>query len=155
MSGSLGDEKLRVQQLRALRRRWLRDQELSPREPILPPQKLGPVAAFWEGFLKPGGLWRQQVSGGRRVPCGLSRCPLLTVPLPAGAQGVPERPLPDAAGAAPRLGHRLLPEVPRPGTAARCGSDKSTDTPRGHGFRDWRGHATPARRFPPPLMARS
>uniref|UniRef100_A0A8C5X906 NADH dehydrogenase [ubiquinone] 1 beta subcomplex subunit 6 n=1 Tax=Malurus cyaneus samueli TaxID=2593467 RepID=A0A8C5X906_9PASS len=69
MSGSLGDEKLRVQQLRALRRRWLRDQELSPREPILPPQKLGPVAAFWEGFLKPGGLWRQQVSGGRRVPC--------------------------------------------------------------------------------------
>ncbi|NXL99678.1 NDUB6 dehydrogenase, partial [Tyrannus savana] len=40
---------------------WLRDQELSEREPVLPPRKLGPVAAFWESFLRPGGLWRQQV----------------------------------------------------------------------------------------------
>ncbi|XP_027549539.1 NADH dehydrogenase [ubiquinone] 1 beta subcomplex subunit 6 isoform X2 [Neopelma chrysocephalum] len=61
MSGYTEDEKLRLQQLRALRRRWLRDQELSEREPVLPPRKLGPVAAFWERFLQPGGLWRQQV----------------------------------------------------------------------------------------------
>ncbi|NWZ86008.1 NDUB6 dehydrogenase, partial [Poecile atricapillus] len=61
MSGPVQDEKLRVQQLRALRRRWLRDQELSPREPVLPPRQLGPVAAFWERFLQPGDLWRQQV----------------------------------------------------------------------------------------------
>ncbi|NXK66280.1 NDUB6 dehydrogenase, partial [Sylvietta virens] len=61
MSGLMEDEKLRVQQLRALRRRWLRDQELSPREPVLPPRRLGPVAAFWERFLQPGRPWRQQV----------------------------------------------------------------------------------------------
>ncbi|XP_057263998.1 NADH dehydrogenase [ubiquinone] 1 beta subcomplex subunit 6 isoform X1 [Pezoporus wallicus] len=61
MTGYTEDEKLRLQQLRALRRRWLRDQELSEREPVLPPQRLGPVAAFWERFLRPGGLWRQQV----------------------------------------------------------------------------------------------
>ncbi|NXL71748.1 NDUB6 dehydrogenase, partial [Leptocoma aspasia] len=61
MSGRVEDERLRVQQLRALRRRWLRDQELSPREPVLPPRKLGPVAAFWERFLQPGQPWRQQV----------------------------------------------------------------------------------------------
>ncbi|NXY16065.1 NDUB6 dehydrogenase, partial [Atrichornis clamosus] len=61
MSGSAQEEKLRVQQLRALRRRWLRDQELSPREPVLPPRRLGPVAAFWERFLQPGDLWRLQV----------------------------------------------------------------------------------------------
>ncbi|NWS17130.1 NDUB6 dehydrogenase, partial [Pachyramphus minor] len=61
MGGPTEDEKLRLQQLRALRRRWLRDQELSEREPVLPPRKLGPVAAFWERFLRPGGLWRQQV----------------------------------------------------------------------------------------------
>ncbi|XP_062467964.1 NADH dehydrogenase [ubiquinone] 1 beta subcomplex subunit 6 isoform X2 [Pezoporus occidentalis] len=60
MTGYTEDEKLRLQQLRALRRRWLRDQELSEREPVLPPQRLGPVAAFWERFLRPGGLWRQQ-----------------------------------------------------------------------------------------------
>ncbi|NXB32742.1 NDUB6 dehydrogenase, partial [Eulacestoma nigropectus] len=56
MSGSAQDERLRVQQLRALRRRWLRDQELSPREPVLPPRQLGTVAAFWERFLQPGGV---------------------------------------------------------------------------------------------------
>lgn len=73
MSGPAQDERLRVQQLRALRRRWLRDQELSPREPVLPPQRLGPVAAFWERFLRPGDPWRQQVSGGTRAPRGLAR----------------------------------------------------------------------------------
>ncbi|NXX62065.1 NDUB6 dehydrogenase, partial [Scopus umbretta] len=61
MSGYSEDEKLRLQQLRALRRRWLRDQELSEREPVLPRRQLGPVAAFWERFLQPGGLWRHQV----------------------------------------------------------------------------------------------
>ncbi|KAF1526948.1 NADH dehydrogenase [ubiquinone] 1 beta subcomplex subunit 6, partial [Eudyptes moseleyi] len=61
MGGYSEDEKLRLQQLRALRRRWLRDQELSEREPVLPPRRLGPVAAFWERFLQPGGLWRRQV----------------------------------------------------------------------------------------------
>uniref|UniRef100_A0A670K6F5 NADH dehydrogenase [ubiquinone] 1 beta subcomplex subunit 6 n=1 Tax=Podarcis muralis TaxID=64176 RepID=A0A670K6F5_PODMU len=59
--GYTADEKLRLEQLRALRRRWLKDQELSPREPVLPPRKPGLVEGFWEGFLKPGGLWRQQV----------------------------------------------------------------------------------------------
>ncbi|NXX97697.1 NDUB6 dehydrogenase, partial [Centropus bengalensis] len=61
MGGYTEDEKLRLQQLRALRRRWLRDQELSEREPVLPPRRLGPVASFWERFLQPGGFWRQQV----------------------------------------------------------------------------------------------
>uniref|UniRef100_A0A8D0E5N4 NADH dehydrogenase [ubiquinone] 1 beta subcomplex subunit 6 n=1 Tax=Salvator merianae TaxID=96440 RepID=A0A8D0E5N4_SALMN len=59
--GYTPDEKLRLQQLRELRRRWLKDQELSPREPVLPPRKLGPIEGFWERFLQPGGFWRQQV----------------------------------------------------------------------------------------------
>lgn len=66
MGGYTEDEKLRLQQLRALRRRWLRDQELSEREPVLPERRLGPIAAFWERFLQPGGLWRQKVSGAGR-----------------------------------------------------------------------------------------
>ncbi|NXM91836.1 NDUB6 dehydrogenase, partial [Oenanthe oenanthe] len=81
MSSPAQDEKLRVQQLRVLRRRWLRDQELSPREPVLPPRRLGPVAAFWERFLQRGDPWRQQVhslyQGGRFV--------MLRVLLPAWA----------------------------------------------------------------------
>ncbi|XP_060089472.1 NADH dehydrogenase [ubiquinone] 1 beta subcomplex subunit 6-like [Heteronotia binoei] len=59
--GYTPDEKLRLQQLRELRRRWLKDQELSPREPVLPPRKLGLVEGFWERFLQPGGFWRKQV----------------------------------------------------------------------------------------------
>ncbi|XP_060618502.2 NADH dehydrogenase [ubiquinone] 1 beta subcomplex subunit 6 [Anolis sagrei] len=59
--GYTPDEKLRLQQLRELRRRWLKDQELSPREPVLPPQKPGLVEGFWQNFLKPGSLWRNQV----------------------------------------------------------------------------------------------
>ncbi|NXU58733.1 NDUB6 dehydrogenase, partial [Turnix velox] len=66
-SGYSPDERLRLQQLRALRRRWLRDQELSEREPVLPQRQPGPVAAFWERFLRPGGLWRQQVYKGCRA----------------------------------------------------------------------------------------
>ncbi|XP_062984608.1 NADH dehydrogenase [ubiquinone] 1 beta subcomplex subunit 6 isoform X2 [Elgaria multicarinata webbii] len=54
------DERLRLQQLRVLRRRWLKDQELSPREPVLPPRKPGLVEGFWERFLQPGGFWRNQ-----------------------------------------------------------------------------------------------
>lgn len=84
MSGYSEDEKLRLQQLRALRRRWLRDQELSEREPVLPPRRLGPVAAFWERFLQPGGRWRQQVSGG------------------TGARARPHRPGPAAPAPPPR-----------------------------------------------------
>ncbi|XP_039400492.1 NADH dehydrogenase [ubiquinone] 1 beta subcomplex subunit 6 [Mauremys reevesii] len=60
MSGYTPDEKLRLQQLRVLRRRWLKDQELSPREPVLPLTKLGPVESFWERFLQPGSFWRLQ-----------------------------------------------------------------------------------------------
>ncbi|XP_017537572.1 NADH dehydrogenase [ubiquinone] 1 beta subcomplex subunit 6 [Pygocentrus nattereri] len=36
MSGYSADERLRTQQLWNLRRRWLKDQELSPREPLTP-----------------------------------------------------------------------------------------------------------------------
>ncbi|XP_053558637.1 NADH dehydrogenase [ubiquinone] 1 beta subcomplex subunit 6 [Bombina bombina] len=58
MSGYTPDEKLRLEQLRTLRRRWLKDQELSPREPVLPPAKKGPVERFWGNFLQPKSLWR-------------------------------------------------------------------------------------------------
>ncbi|XP_077201391.1 NADH dehydrogenase [ubiquinone] 1 beta subcomplex subunit 6 [Paroedura picta] len=59
--GYTADERLRLQQLRELRRRWLKDQELSPREPVLPPRKLGLVEGFWQRFLQPGSFWRKQV----------------------------------------------------------------------------------------------
>ncbi|XP_072260520.1 NADH dehydrogenase [ubiquinone] 1 beta subcomplex subunit 6 [Pyxicephalus adspersus] len=52
------DEKLREQQLRTLRRKWLKDQELSPREPVLPPRKEGPVERFWSNFLRVKSPWR-------------------------------------------------------------------------------------------------
>ncbi|NP_001279077.1 NADH dehydrogenase [ubiquinone] 1 beta subcomplex subunit 6 [Callorhinchus milii] len=55
--GYTADEKLRTEQLSGLRRRWLKDQELSPREPVLPPPR-GPISSFWDGFLKPRSLWR-------------------------------------------------------------------------------------------------
>uniref|UniRef100_A0A8D0G526 NADH dehydrogenase [ubiquinone] 1 beta subcomplex subunit 6 n=1 Tax=Sphenodon punctatus TaxID=8508 RepID=A0A8D0G526_SPHPU len=58
--GYTPDEKLRLEQVRALRRRWLKDQELSPREPVLL-RKPGLVEGFWERFLQPGGLWRRQI----------------------------------------------------------------------------------------------
>ncbi|CAI9559605.1 unnamed protein product [Staurois parvus] len=58
MALSPEDEKLRLQQLRVLRRKWLRDQELSPREPVLPPTKQNPVDRFWSNFLKEKSLWR-------------------------------------------------------------------------------------------------
>ncbi|XP_026880170.2 NADH dehydrogenase [ubiquinone] 1 beta subcomplex subunit 6 [Electrophorus electricus] len=58
MSGYTADEKLRVEQLTKLRRQWLKDQELSPREPVLEPKAPGRVAKFWEGFLQPRSLWK-------------------------------------------------------------------------------------------------
>ncbi|KAM3865267.1 NADH dehydrogenase [ubiquinone] 1 beta subcomplex subunit 6 [Diretmus argenteus] len=58
MPGYTADEKLRVEQLTKLRRQWLRDQELSPREPVIQPKPLGAVAKFWAGFLEPKTLWR-------------------------------------------------------------------------------------------------
>ncbi|KAM4707988.1 NADH dehydrogenase [ubiquinone] 1 beta subcomplex subunit 6 isoform 1-T1 [Discoglossus pictus] len=58
MSGYTPDEKLRLEQLRTLRRRWLKDQELSPREPVLPSSKKGPVERFWGNFLQSKSLWR-------------------------------------------------------------------------------------------------
>ncbi|XP_043916986.1 NADH dehydrogenase [ubiquinone] 1 beta subcomplex subunit 6 [Protopterus annectens] len=57
MSGYTPDEKLRTEQLRKLRRQWLKDQELSPREPVRQIRP-GPVAKFWGGFLQPKSLWR-------------------------------------------------------------------------------------------------
>lgn len=62
MSGYTPEEKLRLQQLRELRRRWLKDQELSPREPVLPPRRVSPVERFWNKFLQDGALWKNVVS---------------------------------------------------------------------------------------------
>ncbi|XP_013378498.1 PREDICTED: NADH dehydrogenase [ubiquinone] 1 beta subcomplex subunit 6 [Chinchilla lanigera] len=61
MSGYTPDEKLRLQQLRVLRRRWLKDQELSPREPVLPPRRPWPLEAFWNKFLQSGAPWRRAI----------------------------------------------------------------------------------------------
>ncbi|KAM5194624.1 NADH dehydrogenase [ubiquinone] 1 beta subcomplex subunit 6 [Mantella aurantiaca] len=58
MSVTPVDEKLRQQQLRVLRRKWLKDQELSPQEPVLPPRKEGRVDRFWRNFLREKSLWR-------------------------------------------------------------------------------------------------
>uniref|UniRef100_A0A3Q3WHE7 NADH dehydrogenase [ubiquinone] 1 beta subcomplex subunit 6 n=1 Tax=Mola mola TaxID=94237 RepID=A0A3Q3WHE7_MOLML len=58
MSGYTPDEKLRFQQLSKLRRQWLKDQELSPREPVVQTKPPGPIAKFWAGFLEPKSLWR-------------------------------------------------------------------------------------------------
>ncbi|XP_062938569.1 NADH dehydrogenase [ubiquinone] 1 beta subcomplex subunit 6 isoform X2 [Cynocephalus volans] len=59
MSGYTPDEKLRLQQLRELRRRWLKDQELSPREPVMPPQRTWSLEKFWNKFLQDGTPWRK------------------------------------------------------------------------------------------------
>ncbi|XP_032979885.1 NADH dehydrogenase [ubiquinone] 1 beta subcomplex subunit 6 isoform X2 [Rhinolophus ferrumequinum] len=58
MTGYTPDEKLRLQQLRELRRRWLKDQELSPREPVLPPQRMWPMESFWNKFLQNQTPWK-------------------------------------------------------------------------------------------------
>ncbi|NP_001038019.1 NADH dehydrogenase [ubiquinone] 1 beta subcomplex subunit 6 [Phacochoerus africanus] len=61
MSGYTPDEKLRLQQLRELRRRWLKDQELSPREPVLPPRRVWPMEQFWNKFLQDGAPWKNVI----------------------------------------------------------------------------------------------
>ncbi|KAL6086991.1 hypothetical protein STEG23_011015 [Scotinomys teguina] len=61
MTGYTPDEKLRLQQLRELRRRWLKDQELSPREPVLPPRRLWPLEGFWNNFLRDGAPWKNVI----------------------------------------------------------------------------------------------
>ncbi|XP_004631984.1 NADH dehydrogenase [ubiquinone] 1 beta subcomplex subunit 6 [Octodon degus] len=61
MTGYTPDEKLRLQQLQELRRRWLKDQELSAREPVLPPTKLGPLEKFWTKFLQDRAPWKQMI----------------------------------------------------------------------------------------------
>ncbi|CAK7292704.1 NADH dehydrogenase [ubiquinone] 1 beta subcomplex subunit 6 [Vulpes lagopus] len=98
MAGYTPDEKLRLQQLQQLRRRWLKDQELSPREPVLPPQRVWPMEKFWNKFLRDQTPWKNVVSEGppRR---GCSR--------PAAPPSV-------AAG-------RLLPVVASPGTDITLG----------------------------------
>ncbi|KAF6738330.1 NADH dehydrogenase [ubiquinone] 1 beta subcomplex subunit 6 [Oryzias melastigma] len=58
MTGYTPDEKLRFEQIVKLRRQWLKDQELSPREPVVTPKPSGPVARFWANFLEPKTLWR-------------------------------------------------------------------------------------------------
>ncbi|XP_030643925.1 NADH dehydrogenase [ubiquinone] 1 beta subcomplex subunit 6 isoform X4 [Chanos chanos] len=58
MTGYTADEKLRVEQLTKLRRQWLKDQELSPREPVVEHKPQGRIAKFWTGFLEPKSLWR-------------------------------------------------------------------------------------------------
>lgn len=62
MSGYTPDEKLRLEQLTKLRRQWLKDQELSAREPVIQPKPPGAVAKFWASFLEPKSLWRLYVS---------------------------------------------------------------------------------------------
>lgn len=62
MSGYTADEKLRFEQLAKLRRQWLKDQELSLREPVTAPKTPGRIERFWAGFLEPKTLWRLYVS---------------------------------------------------------------------------------------------
>ncbi|XP_025708638.1 NADH dehydrogenase [ubiquinone] 1 beta subcomplex subunit 6 isoform X1 [Callorhinus ursinus] len=61
MSGYTPDEKLRLQQLQQLRRRWLKDQELSSREPVLPPQRVWPMERFWNHFLRDQTPWKNVI----------------------------------------------------------------------------------------------
>ncbi|KAM8842680.1 NADH dehydrogenase [ubiquinone] 1 beta subcomplex subunit 6 [Synchiropus picturatus] len=58
MTGYTPDEKLRLDQLIKLRRQWLKDQELSPREPVVEPKPRNAVVKFWNRFLEPKSLWR-------------------------------------------------------------------------------------------------
>lgn len=62
MTGYTPDEKLRFEQLIKLRRQWLKDQELSAREPVIQAKAPGPIAKFWASFLEPKSLWRLYVS---------------------------------------------------------------------------------------------
>ncbi|CAO2584239.1 NADH dehydrogenase [ubiquinone] 1 beta subcomplex subunit 6, partial [Lemmus lemmus] len=55
------DEKLWLQQLRELRRRLLKDQELSPQEPALPLRRMWPLEGFWSNFLQDGTGWKNVI----------------------------------------------------------------------------------------------
>ncbi|XP_066460465.1 NADH dehydrogenase [ubiquinone] 1 beta subcomplex subunit 6 [Eleutherodactylus coqui] len=79
MALSPADAKLREQQLRTLRRKWLKDQELSPREPVLPEKKLNPVERFWANFLQKGSLWRRATFKTYNV--GVSAVTSILIPL--------------------------------------------------------------------------
>uniref|UniRef100_A0A8C0L154 NADH dehydrogenase [ubiquinone] 1 beta subcomplex subunit 6 n=1 Tax=Canis lupus dingo TaxID=286419 RepID=A0A8C0L154_CANLU len=68
MAGYTPDEKLRLQQLQQLRRRWLKDQELSPREPVLPPQRVWPMEKFWNKFLRDQTPWKNVIYKPRIFP---------------------------------------------------------------------------------------
>uniref|UniRef100_A0A2K5Q2T2 NADH dehydrogenase [ubiquinone] 1 beta subcomplex subunit 6 n=1 Tax=Cebus imitator TaxID=2715852 RepID=A0A2K5Q2T2_CEBIM len=61
MTGYTPDENLWLQQLQALRRQWLKDQKLSPREPVLPPEKIWPMEKSWNKFLANKISWRNIV----------------------------------------------------------------------------------------------
>ncbi|XP_054433634.1 NADH dehydrogenase [ubiquinone] 1 beta subcomplex subunit 6-like [Pteronotus mesoamericanus] len=60
-TGYTPDEKLRRQQLRELRRRWLKGQELSPGEPVLPPQRVWPMERFWNKVLQDQAPWKNLI----------------------------------------------------------------------------------------------
>uniref|UniRef100_A0A8D0PPM0 NADH dehydrogenase [ubiquinone] 1 beta subcomplex subunit 6 n=1 Tax=Sus scrofa TaxID=9823 RepID=A0A8D0PPM0_PIG len=65
MSGYTPDKKLRLHQLRELRRRWLKDQELSPRGTHAAPSGGGggggPMEQFWSKFLQDGVPWKNVI----------------------------------------------------------------------------------------------
>ncbi|CAJ1052366.1 NADH dehydrogenase 1 beta subcomplex subunit 6 [Cheilinus undulatus] [Xyrichtys novacula] len=79
MSGYTPDEKLRAQQLATLRRQWLKDQELSPREPVIKAKPPGAIERFWNGFLQPKSLWRLYTFKAYRG--GVSTLTQLLIPL--------------------------------------------------------------------------
>ncbi|XP_075066988.1 NADH dehydrogenase [ubiquinone] 1 beta subcomplex subunit 6 [Mixophyes fleayi] len=79
MSVSPVDEKLRQQQLRVLRRKWLKDQELSQREPVLPSTKQGVMSRFWTNFLQKNSLWRNYTF--RTYNLGVSAVTKILIPV--------------------------------------------------------------------------
>ncbi|XP_016351228.1 NADH dehydrogenase [ubiquinone] 1 beta subcomplex subunit 6-like [Sinocyclocheilus anshuiensis] len=52
MTGYSADEKLRFEQLTKLRRQWLKDQELSPREPTVAPKTPGRIDLSYLLFMR-------------------------------------------------------------------------------------------------------
>lgn len=112
MPGYTPDEKLRLQQLRELRRRWLRDQELSPREPVLPPRKMWPLEGFWNNFLRDGALWKNVVSSHAGLQPGHPD-PLLSVPSRLHPVHAPENPKDQSVRGLRFSGDCHLPRVPR------------------------------------------
>ncbi|CAJ0935758.1 unnamed protein product [Ranitomeya imitator] len=113
MAVSPADAELRQQQLRALRRKWLKDQELSPREPVLPEKKLNAVDRFWANFLQKNSLWR--------------RWTFRTYNL--GVQGSDE-------DSGTSLDHSLLSEVPPGDDSVCCNSSETSAVPYKTGVTD-------------------